>query len=302
MKTALITGSSGFIGKHLARNLKSDNYYVIGVDKIMSNENICDKEIVADISKQNQLALEIIEEVDELYHLAGIANVRYCEDHPTEAVNSMVIGSYNILQKCQQYRVSAVIASTGLVYKPIMDRFSNKHVAVEPSNLYTLSKYMSENIASLFRNNGLKVAVARLFNIYGPGQDKAVTYNVAIVPTTIQKIKDDITIQLFSNMYAKRDMLYIDDCVRALRTIMLATILETSTHFIYDVGSGTASFITRIAELLVEASKKDVSIVASNGGDSSMYIADISYLRDIGYHSSLSMGLAEGLKSTYERS
>ena len=125
MKKILITGSSGYIGRHLASLLAvyEDDYHLTGVDK-MWRKQLCHEFIGQNILENS----EIEGDFDTVIHLAGLVNVGMSMQAPMEYYRNNVIGTLNMLERVNYKHF--IFASTG--------------AATDPASPYGMSKLVSE--------------------------------------------------------------------------------------------------------------------------------------------------------------
>jgi len=181
----LITGSAGFIGYNLAKNLlEKKGFKIIGIDnfndyydvKLKKKRNIllkkyknfsfykldlADKNKLKKIFKKNQ--------IDFVFHFAAHAGVRYSIDHPRKYVESNILGFYNILENTKEYKVKRLFyASSSSVYGENNNFPLNERENILPKNIYGLSKKINEEIGFLFNKYyNVKLTGLRFFTIYG---------------------------------------------------------------------------------------------------------------------------------------
>ena len=247
-KTVVVTGSAGFIGRHLIEALTSNKevaYRVIEID-VAPQPPVTP----VDISKDEQALADAIKQADEVYHLAGIENEEYLETHPADAT-AQVQGTSNVLRLCYEFRKPVVIASSSAVYGPTQGKPFAETDRLKPETRYADSKLREEDAARQYASRGLKVGIARLFSIYGPGMEKAVTYKNPFISNTIIRLNGGMNPQIFDDPDAMRDFLYIDDAVQALITIMKATV-DGKKEIVHNVGSGSSIKMSKAAVTIAE--------------------------------------------------
>ena len=129
----LITGSEGFIGKHLHKHLKNNDHKVIPIDKLSGNDLLnCDLKY----------------DVGLVIHLAGLSGVRDSLDRPTEYWKEIVIAGQRLFDYFPDTKILYASSST----------------AIEPwRNPYAMSKYSLEQMAP---ENSIGM---RFTTVYGPG-------------------------------------------------------------------------------------------------------------------------------------
>jgi UDP-glucuronate 4-epimerase len=181
----LVTGSAGFIGFHLTRQLLADGHTVIGVDVLndyydpvlKEKRNVILNAIpgygfhkldLADHEAVNKLIQETMP--DQIIHLAAQAGVRYSLVNPWAYERSNVLGTMNVLEAARKNNIKRVIfASSSSVYganKKIP--FSESDVTDTPVSLYAATKKSCEAIAYTYHHlYGLEVAGLRFFTVYG---------------------------------------------------------------------------------------------------------------------------------------
>ena len=181
----LITGSAGFIGYNLAKNLlEKKGFKIIGIDnfndyydvKLKKKRNILLKKYKnfsfykLDISNKNKLK-KIFKKnrIDFVFHFAAQAGVRYSIDHPRKYVESNILGFYNILENTKEHKVKRLFyASSSSVYGENNNFPLNERENIVPKNIYGLSKKINEEIGFLFNKYyNVKLTGLRFFTIYG---------------------------------------------------------------------------------------------------------------------------------------
>lgn len=220
----IITGGLGFIGSHLSELLINkycnnnslnniliiDNYYSGIIDNIKESirNNIT-------IIKDDICNLEIsnyFDEGDIVIHLAAISSLPECQSNPVMAYDVNVNGTLNILEISRKKNVKKIIfASTSAVYENNINFPCKENDIVNPSLIYSMSKYTCENLClSYVKNYNMNISIIRFFNVYGGNQD----YRRISPPLTIyilNELSNNRQPILHSNGEQKRDYVYIDD-------------------------------------------------------------------------------------------
>tara|TARA_Y100000768_G_scaffold387071_1_gene377157 strand:+ start:500 stop:1459 length:960 start_codon:yes stop_codon:yes gene_type:complete len=231
MEKVLVTGSSGFIGMHLCRDLLNDGYIVKGIDnmnnyyslslkkarlnELLSNHNFTFSEI--DITNLRGVEKVFNEfKPDMVVNLAAQAGVRYSIENPLKCINTNIIGFTNIIQSCLHYDIGGLIyASSSSVYGGNEKiPFSTDDRVDRPISIYAASKKSNELIAYTYSHlHGLNTTGLRFFTVYGPwGRPDMAMYIFA------EKIRNSEKIPLFNHGKMKRDFTYIDDIVNGIRS------------------------------------------------------------------------------------
>ena len=179
----LVTGAAGFIGSSLIDSLLGKGRNVVGVDDFSRNydpkqkrENI--KEALQNVNFEMRSAnllepgsLEMLNEVDTVYHLAGQPGVQTSWGSGFEThLERNVLATQILLERCLENNVRrVVIASSSSVYGTT-NRESKETDLPHPVSPYGVSKLAAEHLASVYAERGLDVISLRLFTVYGPRQ------------------------------------------------------------------------------------------------------------------------------------
>lgn len=245
MSAVLITGVNGFVGKHLARELSSLDYQIIGVGQQPNASSeiveILDDYHAADLTNPNQVASLPLDRVDAVISLAGLAKVgaSYGQLDEYEHINVGVVT--NIAKEMLHrdiYDVRHVVVSTSMVYDPRQrSPFSEDSRLINDDSVdaspYALSKLAMEKAVEGYRDKGLDVIIARPFNHVGPGQEEGFLVpdlyaKLMAAKTTGRPIK-------VGNLSTKRDYTDVRDVVRAYSDLAHAKELK---HNVYNICSG----------------------------------------------------------------
>lgn len=167
MKTALITGVSGYLGSHLAKALKKDGWKVVGLDIKNGRKNkYVDVFFQCDVTIINSV-YHIFEEYvfDVVFHLAGKIDVAESVNKPTEYFDENTVGTINTLRVADYYGVKNIIfSSTAGLYSSSNDLLRETDQVNPNNNPYAASKYAAELAIS---QSKLKYVVFRYFNLAG---------------------------------------------------------------------------------------------------------------------------------------
>lgn len=149
----LVTGSSGFIGQHLVRRLRKDGHQVYEANFDVSNR----EEVSAYLKKIKQL--------DQVIHLAGISDVKTCENNPETAFSVNVLGTHNLLNTLTTHfkKFHFIFTSTAHVYADSLEPIAETN-SLNPVNFYSRTKMMSETLVETYcKRHELSFYIFRLF-------------------------------------------------------------------------------------------------------------------------------------------
>lgn len=333
-KTVLVTGSAGFIGANLVKELiKTTDYEIIGVDNLNDYYDVALKEyrlkeiesLNGDFTfiKGNIADRVLIDSLFDTYkfnivvNLAAQAGVRYSITNPDVYIESNMIGFYNILEACRHYPVEHLVyASSSSVYG------SNKKVPYStddkvdnPVSLYAATKKSNELFAHAYSKlYNIPSTGLRFFTVYGP----AGRPDMAYFSFTNKLIKGE-TIKIFNYGNCKRDFTYVDDIVKGIKLVMNKAPekktgedgLPIPPYAVYNIGNNNPEnlldFVQILSEELVRAGvlpedydfDSHKELVPMQPGDVPITFADTSDLeRDFGFKPSTS--LRDGLRAFAE--
>lgn len=233
-----ITGSTGFIGANLLKVLdKSKIGYVCFKGDLLN---------VKDVNKffsRNKPATVI--------HLAGafFGSKKYLEE-----VN--VATTKNLLDAAVKYGLKKIIySSTGAVYgEPTGKNSSRETDTAKPNTDYGKSKLAAENnIRDCQEKNNITAIILRFPNVYGPGNEKGVIFNL------LDDIKNKGKINVFGDGKQTRQFLHVLDACRA---ILLA--LKCHQSGVFNITNGKNISINAIISKLQKKYDFEINYKESN--------------------------------------
>ena len=230
----LITGASGFIGSGLIRQLRNspdtnifalsrkDNHLVEGATLLLGD--VLDYDYIDTIFLKNRF--------DAVIHLAAITAHSDIVDNRFKTFDINLKGTENILRAFNKYCNNAVFfyASTGKVYGNTNEMPISEKALVNPINILGKTKRITEEVIDFYAQPNNKYIIGRIFNIYGEHQK-----DNFIIPTILNQLENDYL--LLGNLTDKRDYLYINDLLQAIRLCILNKDNCSTVEYI-NIGSG----------------------------------------------------------------
>lgn len=231
MKKVLITGSSGYIGQHLVKLLKKDDYEVFGLDK---NTRFNDY-----LAPNHFIKLDIAENFvkwpttvfDTVVHLAALVKVNESVKKPISYYNTNINGTVNVLQEL--FFKNFVFASTG--------------TAANPINPYALSKRCAEDVVERYCIENSKTFTSfRFYNVIG--SDGIAPTNPDGLMANLIKAKETGVFNLYGGDYNTEDGTPIRDYVHVneiCESIKMA--IETPANNLENLGHGKGHSVLQMA-------------------------------------------------------
>ena len=253
MPKALLTGSSGFVGPHLARHLTGLGYEVWGgsLSKRASDDY---RPVFLDVTQA-----EGVEEVvrtlapDEIYHLAGVTRPALGSVRAFYDVN--LYGTLNVLEAAKMVGARVLVVSSAYVYGR-HNEILTEEAQLRPVNAYGASKAAGDLAAVGYALDGLRVVRARPFNHSGPGQSPDF-----LLPTLVEQIarieagKAPPVLKL-GNLNTVRDFSDVRDVVRAYPLLLK----HGQNGEVYNLASGVGTSVRELAERVMGSSKVPVRL------------------------------------------
>jgi len=257
MKSAIVTGGNGFIGRRMVKKLQSNQVEVTAID-IYHDEDVIanrgkEKLLKVDYSNLQEAYDKIPESVDVLYHFAwnGVsANQRNNFDVQLVNINM----SFNVMKMAHLKKVKKVILLGSA------SEFANSNMTIKGKNIaspieaYGAVKYASNLINTMYASlNGIECIGTIITSVYGPGRDDNNILSYAI------KTMLNGEAPSFTPLEQRWDFLYISDLLEALFLIGLRGKSEKT----YAVGSGVSKPMKEYIEIIRDAI--DPSIILNIG-------------------------------------
>jgi GDP-4-dehydro-6-deoxy-D-mannose reductase len=242
---ALVTGASGFVGRHLVRALTEEGWRVLTLDRTGPADIVGD---LRTVSLRGRAA-------DVVFHLAGFANPSASRAHAQDAYDANARGTARLVREVRADRF--VVASSCQVY-PCAERPHAESDPVCPGSPYSASKLCGEALALAA---GREVVVLRPFNHTGPGQsDQYVCPSIARQIARAEAGRGPRLVRL-GNVAPERDFFDVRDMTRAY----LLAALKARSGEIYNVSTGRPIPIAAILGTLVSLSRVPLKVKAARG-------------------------------------
>ena len=296
LKKILVTGASGFIGKHLVERLLKNNLSVIALVKSNTDlfENYCGDLTIVKINITQPFELsDIGSNVDKVIHLAGIVGEGACSKDVRCSYELNVTGVTNLI-KCFHGRTldKLIYLSSVSVYDK-----SNKSPIFEDGNTSNIGIYNSTKLAAELIVSGycskydIPYCIGRATSVYGPYQLK-----YSVLSYIILELLKHNQITLF-NPYDVKDYIYVTDLADGIITLM-----NSKESGLFNISSGQGIQLSDLVEIIAEILGKDVVLRAKDEAKArksqTRQVIANSKLENLGWKPSID--LYKGMKKTID--
>lgn len=270
VRRALVCGAGGFIGSHLVKRLKSEGFWVRGVD-IKYPEfapTHADEFIKGDLTDP-ALCRKAVEGIEDVYQLAadmGGAGYIFTGEHDAAIMRGSALVNLNMIHAAVERGVRRVFYSSSACIYPSHnqedpdnpDCAEDSAYPAAPDSEYGWEKLFSERLYLAYqRNTGITVRIARFHNIFGPegtwdgGREKA----PAAICRKVAQAPDGGTIDVWGDGKQTRSFLYIDECVEGIRRLV-----ESEFAGPVNIGSEEMVTIDELAHMAMRIAGKRLRI------------------------------------------
>ena len=322
-RTALVLGAGGFIGHHMVSRLKSEGYWVRGIDLKYPEFSKSKADSFQIFDLRNHTGLNQImttplgKSFDEIYQFAadmGGAGFVFSGENDADIMHNSCQINLNVLdvqhklnQEEKKNKTKIFYSSSACMY-PLHNQLEPDNPNLKedsaypaaPDSDYGWEKLFSEKLYLAYnRNHGIPVAIARYHNIFGVegtwdgGREKS----PAAMCRKVALADDGGEVIVWGDGEQTRSFLYIDECIEATRRLMVSKDFFGPVN----IGSEEMVSINQLVQMAAMIADKTVVIkhdlsqtalgVRGRNSDNTLYREKIGW--------SVSLPLEEGLKKTY---
>lgn len=297
MKTVLVTGGNGFIGRWVVDDLLGRGYEPYVLDTRYREPEQGAHLVLGDIRDATAVT-EAVAHADGVIHLAGVLGTQETITNPRPAVETNLLGGLNVFEACAQYNVPLVNIAVGNWWM---------------NNTYSITKNTMERFAEMMnRFRGTRITVVRALNAYGPRQMAAAPYGPSkvrkIMPSFVCKALTGQPIEIYGDGTQVMDMIYVADVARVLVTALEYTERNGAVRTVLEAGFGRPTTVTEIAEIVANevASRTEFRVPVNHlpmrpGEDErSVVMGDPKTLEAIGMGDTYFLPLEVGVSKTVD--
>jgi nucleoside-diphosphate-sugar epimerase len=270
VKNALVCGAGGFIGSHMVKRLKKEDFWVRGVDLKYPEFDATEADdfLIEDL-RDPYICRQIIDRrFDEVYQFAadmGGAGYVFTGENDADIMHNSAMINLNMLETCQKQNIKRIFYSSSACIYPEYNQMEPDNpncsedsvYPADPDSEYGWEKLFSERMYLAFhRNYNMEVRIARYHNIFGPegswndGREKA----PAAICRKVAMAEDGDQIEIWGDGKQTRSFLYIDECLEG--TIRLMRSDWTGP---VNIGSDEMVTIDQLADMVMDIAGKQLT-------------------------------------------
>jgi UDP-glucuronate decarboxylase len=282
----LVTGAAGFLGSHLCDQLIANGHEVLAVDNLYTGSRRNIQHLLSNPNFEflrHDITLPLFVEVDQIYNLACPASPVHYQKHPVQTIKTSIQGAINVLGLAKRTGAKVLQASTSEVYgDPLIAEQTEEYWGnVNPIGIracYDEGKRAAETLFfDYWRQYGVQIKVARIFNTYGPRMD--LNDGRVVSNFAVQALKNE-PITIYGDGSQTRSFCYVSDLIPALIRLM-----ETSDEVTGPINLGNPNEFTMVslANSIIAAasSESTISFCDLPADDPKQRKPDISMARTI---------------------
>ena len=283
MKNILIIGGTGFIGYHLAKKCLRKNFKVTSISKNQPKKIRFLKKvkyIICDINNKKILT-KINNNFDYVVNLGGyVDHKNKQETYRSHYLGLKRLTKIFIKKKIKKFIQIGSSMEYGRVKSPQKENFK-----CYPESIYAISKFLStKHLITLYKKKNFPAVILRLYQVYGPNQDKN-----RLIPIIIDSCKNNKSFPCSSGVQL-RDFLFVDDLIDAI----LRCLDRKVEGKIINIASGKIIQVKKIINQIVNFYKAGKPLFGSiklrNEEMLRVYPSLLSARKFLGWKSKVSFG------------
>ena len=294
-RRVLVTGGSGFIGRHAVASLAHAGASVRVVDLKPHPDPAVDI-VIGDIGDSDALDAAFAGGMDSVVHLAAVTSVLRSVENPEGTFATNVAGTHAVLEAARAAGVSSLaFASTNAVTGPMDAPAIVETATLRPLTPYGATKAAGEMLMSAYTASyGLRCVCLRLTNVYGPGMQA----KDSIVARLMRAIRLEREFEIYGDGRQVRDYVHVGDVVAAMH---LGLVNEDWKGPVV-IGSGKSLSVLDVVDTVRSVTACGASLVVRHGparaGEMPAVIVDPSRARAAGWKPRYEF--AEGVRGVWE--
>lgn len=263
----LVTGSAGFVGRHIIRKLAERGHSAFGID-------IREADAAKRVDVRHGRAL------DEAFgrigpecvvHLAAFISPPESMAKPLKYIGNNTVGTVNALESSRKFGIRKIVYfSSAAVYGEPSEYPLRESSPVGPVNPYGASKLMSEKAVEGYSSSyGLSYIIFRPSNIYGIGQNPEYAGVMHAFASAIAGGKNPV---IFGDGNQTRDFIHVNDVAEAV----VSALEGEARNLVMNLSSGKSTTVNFLAEMFKRAYGKDINFIYGPPREGDIYRSELS--------------------------
>jgi len=263
-RRVVVAGGAGFIGSHLCERLLQRGDEVVAVDNYITGSranlaSLFGTDRFAFVEQDVCAPLDVDGPVDAVLHLASPASPKDFATLPIEILDVGSVGTRNLLELARRKGARFLVTSTSEVYgdplvHPQVESYRGNVSTTGPRSCYDEAKRFAEAMTMAYhRTAGVDVAIARVFNTYGPRLKPG---DGRVVSNFLAQALSGAPITVYGDGRQTRSFCYVDDEVDGL-----LALLDSTLRGPVNIGNPNEFTVAELAEIVVELTGSRSTIV-----------------------------------------
>lgn len=285
----LVTGGSGFIGRHVLAELQARGHHVRNVDRDAHPDGV--ETVVGELDDPGVVASAVSASTDAIVHLAAETSVLGSIERPALVHETNVTVTAALLEAARENGVGRFVLASSNSVVGEHEGTLTEDVALRPLTPYGATKAAGEMLLSGYAGAfGLVTPVLRLTNVYGPGM----LAKDSFVPRMMRAAATGDRVTVYGDGLQRRDLVHVRDVARAF-----AMAVEDWPSGPVIIGSATSHTVLDMLEAARAATGAPIAVehVPPRAGEMRAVVVDTTLARSRGFEPTLS--LEEGMASVW---
>ncbi len=274
----LVTGGSGFIGRHVVAALAAAHARVRVLDLVAHPDPHVEM-VQGDLIDPAVLADGVAGGIDAVVHLAAVTSVLRSVQQPELTFATNVAATHGLLHAAVEAGArSLVFASTNAVAGPSLEPAISERAPLRPLTPYGATKAAGEMLMSAYTASyGLRCACLRLTNVYGPGMQA----KDSIVARLMRAVRLGTRFEIYGDGRQVRDYVHVSDVVAAVRR----GLLQPAWSGPVVIGSGRSLSVLEVVSTVRAVTGAELAVEhgPARPGEMPAVVVDTSAARSAGW-------------------